>query len=112
MLGSPFVTAPSSGKTPIANALHDAVEPAVRMTHQVNIDMHPGTDVLELGFPIVGNDPPVARVDQCEERTARASIGSFRNIHVRYVSVERRHHAATFEIEPGIENFGGFGLTL
>jgi len=95
-----------------ANALHDTFEPVVRMTHQVDIDMHPGTDVLELGFPIVGDDPPVTRVDQGKERAAGASIGSFGDIHVGHVSVEWCHHAATLEIEPGAENFGGFGLTL
>src|SRR5580692_10676714 len=82
------------------------------MTHDVNIDMHAELNVLEFGFPVVGNNPPVARVDQREEWTTRMSVGSFGDIHVCDIGIERRHHAAAFEVEPRAENFRSFCRTF
>src|SRR5258707_5677989 len=83
----------------VTNALHHAVEPTVRMAHHVDIHVHTGTYVLELGFTIVCNDPPIASVDESEQRASRMSIGALRDIHVSYIGVKWRHHPGALEIE-------------
>ena len=50
----------------VANALDVAIEAAVGVAHQIDVDVCADGDVLELGLAVVGDDVPGACIDESE----------------------------------------------
>src|ERR1700759_778248 len=57
-----------------ADAFNRAIELAVGMSHQIDIDVAAFVDRLELGFAVVRNDPPIAGVDQGKHGAAGVRV--------------------------------------
>src|SRR5512140_3214468 len=55
-IGQPGGHAPILREDTKACAFDDAVELAIGMPHQINVDMHAVTDVADVGLSVIGND--------------------------------------------------------
>src|SRR5260370_38930880 len=93
----------------IADALYVAFEPAVRMCHHIDIDGGADMDVLQLGLAIVGDDVPVASVDEGEQRAARVGVGAQGDGHAGYIGIEGSEDASALKIEACAVHLGGLG---
>src|SRR5271167_552376 len=82
-------------KNSVPDAFDDAMELAVRMSHQENVDSRSDVNVFDLRLPIVRDHIPNGGIDECEHRSAWTRIGAHGNVHVRHVSVEGCKHSAT-----------------
>ena len=100
------------GQDSVADAFDMAVEAAVGMAHEIDVDVRADGDVFELGLAVVGDDIPGARVDEGEQGRARMSVGSDGDVHAGDVGVEGSDDAGAFEIEPGAVHLRCQGGTL
>src|SRR6266851_2704321 len=96
----------------VPDALHVAFEPAVRVCHHIDIDEGADMDVLQLGLAVVGDDVPVTSVDESEQRRARMGVGTQRDVHVGYISIEGSEDASSLKIEARVIDLGGFRWAL
>src|ERR1700733_9217079 len=87
-------------------------EAAVRMPHEIDVDVRPDGDTLELGLAVVGDDIPGACVDEGEQGCAWMSVGSNGDVHAGDVGIERSEDAGAFQVEPGTVHLRRQGRAL
>src|ERR1700733_2396952 len=84
-----------------ANTVHHACETDIWLGHHIDLGAHSRSDVLQLAFTKVGDRPPRARIDQCENLLADVRVGAFGNVRIGDASRKRRIDPAVVEIVAG-----------
>ena len=61
----------------VSNTIHNALKAYCRPRQHIDIRLHSGSNVPQLGLSKIPNRPPVARVNQGEDLLAGVGVGSF-----------------------------------
>src|SRR5271154_4607208 len=69
-------------------------------------------DIFQFGLAVVGNDIPVAAIDESKDRAAWMRVFANRDVHVGDVGIEGGGNSSALEIESRAVNLGCFSGPL